>query len=563
MWNLVLLIALVLLILPQPLSKTIKKIWPGLVFLAFLLVVMTGIERNAGNKIILTALDQKNTASKGTEIWLKEVEIDGITYEPESYFEQSWAEENSFYVWRNYDQDEIKAQSTKGNLPENADIRLIFQANKWRGQVEINQNGVKDILDCYKDTEDEYSLVDYRFRTTAGDGAYRSLNAYTAVAFLIVALCLVNLFCRMLSVKWPSVYPVMKISESRVVWLDLLKVLSAFMIVLIHASGNIYNNGAVGKEAWFAALTLNVIPRFAVPCFFMISGVLLLGKRIGNKDIFKYKLPRIVVSLVIWATIYVLLKIIFWGDESNILTSILQLPYVRPSGHLWYGFQLIWIYLSLPLMQTFYEKADDKIKTYFIVITLAIPGVLDFFGKLFSIQGEAFLPSTSTVFYPAYLGLLVLGRFLWEKMQNCSKWKVFGLSIAGVSVGFAGTWISSYYVSVATGSPSHVFFTECQIPVVIYAAGVFLLFYSLRSRLQKLNGSICKGIIRLSNVSLGVYFSHCIFLWCMPKVQFGSFIISIDGGFGQVIMISLIYYIITAVLCLLMSRLPVLRKLVL
>ena len=72
---------------------------------------------------------------------------------------------------------------------------------------------------------------------------------------------------------------------NRELWIDLLKVVSAFLIVLIHTVGVPYNNTPIESKKWIGYLILNVIPRCGVPIFIMISGILLIGKEQSVKKV--------------------------------------------------------------------------------------------------------------------------------------------------------------------------------------------------------------------------------------------------------------------------------------
>ena len=62
-------------------------------------------------------------------------------------------------------------------------------------------------------------------------------------------------------------------------WIDLVRTVGAFLVVLVHASFFIlYLWGDVPESHWMAGNVYDGIARVGVPLFLMISGVLLLGK---------------------------------------------------------------------------------------------------------------------------------------------------------------------------------------------------------------------------------------------------------------------------------------------
>lgn len=55
--------------------------------------------------------------------------------------------------------------------------------------------------------------------------------------------------------------------EERLVWLDLLKVVSAFAVVMTHIASIGWQVIAPSDEGWFVTSVYEIVTRFAVPAF--------------------------------------------------------------------------------------------------------------------------------------------------------------------------------------------------------------------------------------------------------------------------------------------------------
>ena len=68
---------------------------------------------------------------------------------------------------------------------------------------------------------------------------------------------------------------------------DLLRILAALSVVSIHASAKLWYQLPIRSADWVITNGINVLSRFGVPMFFMISGALLLApdREISLKDL--------------------------------------------------------------------------------------------------------------------------------------------------------------------------------------------------------------------------------------------------------------------------------------
>lgn len=93
-------------------------------------------------------------------------------------------------------------------------------------------------------------------------------------------------------------------SFSTLRWVDLIRVIGAFLVVMAHIS---YQGGGSA----FIASYYFVVSRIAVPLFFMVSGFLLLQKMEPYGDFFKKRALKVFVPFIAWSVIYML-----WKKES-------------------------------------------------------------------------------------------------------------------------------------------------------------------------------------------------------------------------------------------------------
>lgn len=155
---------------------------------------------------------------------------------------------------------------------------------------------------------------------------------------------------------------------------DLLRIIMAFLVVVIHVNAYFLNvEESSPSLVVIAENFINVITRVAVPSFFMLSGALVLdGGSIKDTDKFyKRAIYKIFIPFV---TVY-----LFWGlwytfkylKNSESLVKILSVWVECTFGNLWFMPVLCAIYMIAPLLCSFLKSVGNKtfeIVTWIIVL---------------------------------------------------------------------------------------------------------------------------------------------------------------------------------------------------
>ena len=191
--------------------------------------------------------------------------------------------------------------------------------------------------------------------------------------------------------------------KQRDVFLDNIRILACFMVVLMHSP--LPSENAVGP--FLCALSY-----FTAPCiglFFMVSGALLLPVKIDYITFVKKRFSKIAVPTLLWSIIYIMLNLYESQSEINILQQLCSLPFSNQGeGVLWFMYTLSGLYLLAPILSAWCEKASQKELQLILLlwaITLCYP-LLDFWVITNS--------STTGILYyfTGYAGYFLLGYYL-------------------------------------------------------------------------------------------------------------------------------------------------------
>lgn len=288
--------------------------------------------------------------------------------------------------------------------------------------------------------------------------------------------------------------------------IEMIRFWSFVMVIIIHVA-NYYCRafGSIGNGEYFFSLFFNVISRVSVPCFFMISGALLLGRNEAIGKSMK-RAGRMLLALVIWSVIYYLFNTCYMQQTVD-WKHIYRVP---AEAHMWYLYVIIPIYLMMPFLQAMCRGMDEKTEKGFAIFGSVLVVVL----YLASHIGVRFYYDMPILGNRSYIYYVFMGYWLSKNKDKIWKdrrlW--FFLWIGSSLI----TTVSTMACSVTAGK-HYDRLLEYGNPLVVVSAIAFFLFV-----LQKEEDDIPKKSIRKvmeagCACSFGIYLIHGIFLDIFKK----------------------------------------------
>lgn len=327
----------------------------------------------------------------------------------------------------------------------------------------------------------------------------------------------------------------MEQTSERVVFVDFVRVVACFLVMLVHASENFYpgpgSTDMAGPQAMLAnqadRLWVSVydgFSRMSVPLFIIISAFLLVPVKEGMSswEFYKKRFGKILPPVLVFAVLYSTLPLL-WGqiDLATGLKDLVSIPLTFPSlaGHFWFMFPLFSLYLFIPIVSPWLSKVSAKEERFFILLFListCMPYLNRWFGEVW---GQCFWNEYHLLWYfSGYLGYLVLAHYIRTKLEWSVRKKLAWGSV--LLVAGATATILSYYVQAVPGvilaTPKlEVGWAFCTINVVCLTTGAFLLFSCISlPRTPKL-------VAELSRLSYGMFLMHIFWLhlWAIVGME--------------------------------------------
>ena len=154
---------------------------------------------------------------------------------------------------------------------------------------------------------------------------------------------------------------------SRKRYLDILRLIAAFAVIVIHTSCRIFDNSLgvipIDSLSWFFADMYDCLARFAVPVFLMISGALFFSRTVSIRKMWSKYILHVLLVFFFWSALF---DVIANGDRR--ITGIAIWTLVGMSR---FNFLLMMaaLYAVYPILKKVTE--DKKLLDYFLIINTA------------------------------------------------------------------------------------------------------------------------------------------------------------------------------------------------
>ena len=190
---------------------------------------------------------------------------------------------------------------------------------------------------------------------------------------------------------------ILDINKRRVLYFDVLNVLSCFSVVCLHSNG--YVHEYIKDDYWWLRVFIEVICFFAVPVFFMLSGATLMDyrKKYSTKEFVKKRIQKAFFPFLFWSVIFLLFHsmllirsgndVLSWKDiiESFVTGTI-------PYANYWFFIPLFLLYAFLPFLSYIVEGRREKQVKLLCIVLFLFQFLIPSLYKLIGVNAQYDLP---------------------------------------------------------------------------------------------------------------------------------------------------------------------------
>lgn len=308
-----------------------------------------------------------------------------------------------------------------------------------------------------------------------------------------------------------------KSKKNRSLEFDLLRVISAVAVVIIHTVALEWREIDVNSSQWLIMTVWDMLAKFSVPVFFMVSGAFLLDNshKSDIKTMLTKRVPKLLIAFLFWSGVYTVVNIV---RSSNVKADIkwIILEFFTGEYHLWFIWALCCLYIVTPLLKVIAN--DGKLCKYFIVLFIAFQLVFPFAEQISKIGVFVTTLTEKSVFRFAmgYSGYYVLGYYL---KNNLPKGKIKALIYGGSVIGALYTIISVVRVSRENSEAIETSAEYLSWNIAIMAVAFFTAVLNLCNK-KKFGEKSSVVITKIATYSFGVYLAHPLVLWVFKWLGF-------------------------------------------
>ena len=274
--------------------------------------------------------------------------------------------------------------------------------------------------------------------------------------------------------------------------INLFKLFSMFMIALLHVLGmGGITGAAAGTSSYYPVYLMQNAAFCAVNCYALVSGYLMLGKKIKPSRITELWFEVFFYSVSISAIMMIIYRDLF--SARNIVYAVTPII----SNQYWYMTSYFMMYLFVPMMNKFADAANKKVFTATIVVILVLTT-----GSLM-IKQDGFRLNDG--YSPIWLMIMYLVGAYMKKFNvgaKMKKWLALLLYVISSLCSFILCVFSKKLLKIMLGNDiSYLSYTS---PFVVLSAIFLFIFFSK----LKFGKKTEKLINYITPAALGVYLIH-------------------------------------------------------
>lgn len=337
-------------------------------------------------------------------------------------------------------------------------------------------------------------------------------------------------------------------NKKRIVYIELLRIISCFSVVLLHVCGQFFNDYSAESVQWKEINIIDSMTRWSVPVFVMISGAVLLGRKYSAEKIRK-SILRFAGIYVVWALVYAIYEFACGSRLKDVFSTV-----VLGDTHMWFIPMIAGLYLLIPLLDKIVE--NKRLTEYFIALALffavIIPTIINALSEVNLFIGKTantLLENIGLKFVAGYTLYFVLGKYL-DSNEIGTKFRkfIYCVSLFGFVLTFGIPLLLSSDNNLVVWAYDNMSFN-----VFVQAVAIFILVKAV------FNGKTINALYNeIALNSFGIYLVHLIII----KALSGFWDLRQAGvwTFAYILFSSVIVFIISNIIVSLIRRIPIIRK---
>lgn len=340
-------------------------------------------------------------------------------------------------------------------------------------------------------------------------------------------------------------------------WAETLRGAAVVGVIVMHVSYHFSDRSLqeISSFNWYLTALFPCLGSFCVPVFYMITGAFMLEKPTEPyKDFFQKRFLKVGLPLVFWVLAYGLFNMYYFNLSFNLFEWWLNsLSKGEGSYHLWFMYDILGIYLTIPIYRRYVQSASAQDLQYFLITWYCLVNILPVLKLHYNFGIGIHLE-----YWTQQIGFVILGYYIKNhvKQQRPSTMVWLYLLIAGFQAFL-------YYYGLKNYGSRGYFEIDIAALQPLKSAAVFLAAIAFYHQFPQLTGKFDKLVSELGSTAFGVYLLHGMVLAVVDSNPWGLVITDKQVGVVPYILLnSLIVYAISLIITYALKKNPVLKYII-
>ena len=297
-----------------------------------------------------------------------------------------------------------------------------------------------------------------------------------------------------------------------------LRALACVAVIIMHTvnSAEILYRDTLSVTGLEWSMIAVYIMMWAVPCFLMVTGALLLDseREMSLGKIFKKYLFRVVITLIACVLVFRLFDMAMNGESFSLSVlgdAFKKLITGTSWAHLWYLYLLIGVYLLLPFYRVIVKYCKRRYLVYLVAVLVVFISVLPLLFGVFGWE-SAFTLHVGSIFPLYVFAGYILSKGVFQLNKACA----LGVLLLGtaLTVIFSLLRYENNIQSLDVVITSYDSFF-----VILQSWGLFSLFLNIKNKDEgdcgkesKKDNLFTKFLLFIDDNCFGIYLIHLIWI---------------------------------------------------